>query len=124
MGNMGKKYKKNILTDKSSSDSGTAAVINSQTTNELVIFSQNSLQVKPKKEKPTMVIFPIDRGCLPCYITRAYGALVSHGANKVWAREKAREWKKMGHPRKVIPDILKYVNIKLETVKPFRYFAD
>lgn len=104
--------------------SSTAVVRSTQNGGDLAVLSHNSLQVQTPKEKPTMSIFPIDRVCLPCYITRAYGALVSHGANKIWAREKAREWKKMGHPRAVIPDILKYVNIRLETVKPHEYFAD
>lgn len=114
----------NITQSKAGNQHIQAVVQNTQGSKDLAVLSQNSLQLQSPKDKPTMSIFPIDRVSLECYITRAYGALVSHGANKVWAREKAREWKKMGHPRKVIPDILKYVNIRLETVKPHEYFAD
>lgn len=74
-------------------------------------------------DKPTMSIFPIDRMFLESYITKAYGALVSSGADKTWAKNKTLEWKSMGHPRSVIPDILKYVNIQLVATEPFRYFS-
>lgn len=91
--------------------------------NEVSVLSKNALQLAHSDSKPTILIFSIDRAFIDCYITKTYNALTRSGVSKEWALNKTLEWKKMGHPRKVIPDILKYVNIQLQPSEPFRYFA-
>ena len=79
---------------------------------------------KHAKPKPVLRLYPNDRPFIAVYITRAYGALVSAGHDKTWARDKAREWDNMRHPKIVIEDMLCYVDIELVPVVPFEYFRD
>lgn len=74
--------------------------------------------------KPVLRLYPNDRPFIAVYITKTYGALVSAGYEKSWARTKAREWDTMRHPKMVIEDMLCYVDIELVPVVPFEYFRD
>jgi len=88
-----------------------------------VLTSESLLPQKYNPSKPVMHIYPIDRSFVECYITKAYGALVSAGHSKNAAKDKTWQWQAMQNPRLTLEDILRYLDIEMIDAVPFRYFA-